>query len=58
MGDSSVNGPHLAERAGLFVIIALGESILVIGDIFAEAHWRASTLAAFVSAFVASVAMW
>jgi low temperature requirement protein LtrA len=58
VGDWNVDGPHLAERAGLFIIIALGESILVIGDTFAEAHWRASTLAAFLSAFVASVTMW
>jgi low temperature requirement protein LtrA len=56
--DWKVDGPHLAERAGLFIIIALGESVLVIGDTFAETHWTAARLAAFVAAFVASVAMW
>ncbi|HZL20358.1 MAG TPA: low temperature requirement protein A [Polyangia bacterium] len=56
--DWNVDGPHLAERAGLFIIIALGKSVLVIGDTFAETHWTAARLAAFVAAFVASVAMW
>jgi low temperature requirement protein LtrA len=56
--DWKVDGPHLAERAGLFIIIALGESVLVIGDTFAETRWTAARLVAFVAAFVASVAMW
>jgi low temperature requirement protein LtrA len=56
--DWDVHGPHLAERAGLFIIIALGESVLVIGDTFAETHWNAARLAAFAAAFVASVSMW
>ena len=48
----------MAERCGLFVIIALGKSILVTGATFAKLAWTPTTLAAFVVAFVGSVAMW
>ena len=56
--DWDVEGGHMAERCGLFIIIALGESILVTGATFAELPWTAATVAAFLSAFVGSVAMW
>jgi low temperature requirement protein LtrA len=56
--DWNVEGGHLAERAGLFIIIALGESILVIGHTFAEARWTAARLTAFAFEFISSVAMW
>ncbi|KRD80299.1 low temperature requirement protein A [Lysobacter sp. Root983] len=58
IGDWDVDGGHLAERCGLFVIIALGESILVTGATFAGLPLDASHTAAFVIAFVGSVAMW
>jgi low temperature requirement protein LtrA len=56
--DWSVEGGHLAERAALFIIIALGESILVTGATFAEADWDLITSLAFSVAFVGSLAMW
>ena len=56
--DWDIEGAHLAERCGLFVIIALGESILVTGAGFAELEWNSATIAGFVVAFVGSVAMW
>jgi low temperature requirement protein LtrA len=56
--DWDVEGGHLAERCGLFVIIALGESILVTGATFSNLAWSFSVVAAFLSAFVTSVAMW
>jgi low temperature requirement protein LtrA len=56
--DWDVEGGHLSERCGLFVIIALGESILVTGATFAKLGWNAATIAAFASAFVGSLAMW
>ena len=56
--DWDVEGAHLAERCGLFVIIALGESILVTGATFAELPWTAETGAAFLAAFLGSIAMW
>ncbi len=57
--DWNVDGSHLAERCALFVIIALGESLLVTGATFAglEALGTSQALA-FASAFVGSVAMW
>lgn len=56
--DWSVEGHHMAERCALFIIIALGESILVTGATFADLDWSPTTVAAFVVAFVGSVAMW
>jgi len=56
--DWDVEGGHMAERCGLFVIIALGESILVTGATFAELGPGLSTIAAFVTSFIGSVAMW
>jgi low temperature requirement protein LtrA len=54
----TVDGAHMAERCGLFIIIALGESILVTGATFASHAWTGPAVAAFVSAFLASVALW
>ncbi len=56
--DWTVEGGHLAERCGLFVIIALGESILVTGATFGEQAWSAAAIAAFAIAFVGSVTLW
>ncbi len=56
--DWDVDGHHLAERCALFVIIALGESVLVTGATFAGQAWTAPTVSAFVVAFLGSVAMW
>jgi low temperature requirement protein LtrA len=53
-----IDGGHLSERCGLFVIIALGESILVTGATFAESSWNATTIAAFLASFLGSIAMW
>lgn len=56
--DWDINGDHMAERAALFIIIALGESILVSGATFAEQQWNLISFSAFLTTFVASVAMW
>jgi low temperature requirement protein LtrA len=53
-----ISGHHLAERCQLFLIIALGESILVTGATFAEMELTVQSLAAAVVAFTGSVAMW
>jgi low temperature requirement protein LtrA len=53
-----IDGGHLSERCGLFVIIALGESILVTGATFAGTAWNATTSAAFLASFLGSIAMW
>ncbi|MBB6470029.1 low temperature requirement protein A [Aminobacter carboxidus] len=56
--DWDVDGGHMAERSALFIIIALGESILVSGATFAELEWNWVNFAAFLTTFFASVAMW
>jgi low temperature requirement protein LtrA len=56
--DWTVEAGHLAERCGLFVIIALGESILITGATFAGLAWTPTTFAAFANCFIGSVAMW
>lgn len=56
--DWTVEGGHFAERCGLFIIIALGESILITGQTFAGLAWTPATLAAFANGFIGSVAMW
>lgn len=56
--DWKVDGSHMAERASLFVIIALGESILVTGATAADHPATLSGICAFVVAFLGSVAMW
>jgi len=56
--DWNVEGGHMAERCGLFMIICLGESILVTGATFTDAVWSPAVLAAFAVAFVGSLAMW
>jgi low temperature requirement protein LtrA len=56
--DWNVDGGHMAERCALFVIIALGESLLVTGATFAELQWDGPTLAAFFSAVLGSILMW
>ena len=48
----------MAERCALFIIIALGEAIVVTGATFAELDWTADNDVAFVSALVGSIAMW
>ena len=56
--DWDISGEHMAERAQLFVIIALGESILVTGATFSVLAISTEAIIAFIVAFLGSVAMW
>src|SRR5215208_2284067 len=56
--DWNISATHMAERCKLFLIIALGESILVTGRTFGQLDITPATLAAFVVAFLGSVALW
>jgi low temperature requirement protein LtrA len=56
--DWSVEGGHMAERCALFIIIALGESVVVTGATFAEIAWTTTTMTAFGVALLGSIAMW
>jgi len=58
VADWVVEGGHMAERCAGFIIIALGESIVVTGATFAELTWTAENVGAFVSTFVGCLAMW
>ena len=58
VADWVVEGGHMAERCAGFIIIALGESIVVTGATFSELTWATETVVAFVSAFLGSLAMW
>ncbi len=58
-GDWAISGGHMAERCALFIIIALGEGIIVTGSQFARQPKRAGRrILAFVTAFIGSFAMW
>jgi low temperature requirement protein LtrA len=54
----AVEGGHMAERCAGFIIIALGEAIVVQGATFAELTWTHENVVAFLSALVGSIAMW
>ncbi|MGE0231034.1 MAG: low temperature requirement protein A [Flavobacteriaceae bacterium] len=54
----NVSGAHMAERCALFVIICLGETILVTGRIFSEGEWTGALMAAFAVAFMTTLALW
>jgi low temperature requirement protein LtrA len=56
--DWTIAGEHLAERCRLFVIVALGESILVTGRVVSDLPVDAERTVALVVAFVGSVALW
>lgn len=56
--DWDISGGHMAERCALFIIIALGEAILVTGATYAKLPQDGPTTMAFVSSFIGSAAMW
>ena len=54
----AVEGGHMAERCALFIIIALGEAVVVNGATFTELSWTTENILAFVFSLVGSIAMW
>ena len=48
----------MSERCGLFIIIALGESLLVTGATFAGMAWTKAVVSALIVSFLGSLAMW
>lgn len=54
----TINGGHMAERCALFVIICLGEALLVSGATFAEMAWDATGIVTFLSAVFGAIALW
>jgi low temperature requirement protein LtrA len=53
-----IEGTHLAERCSLFIMIALGESIVVIGATAAAHPATLPAVSAFAVAFIGCAAMW
>jgi low temperature requirement protein LtrA len=53
-----VGTEHFAERFGLFIILALGESIVLTGATTSESGLTPVRIVAFVMAFLASAAIW
>jgi len=57
--DWTIEGGHFAERCQAFILIALGESIVIIGATLAgEKSFTVPSVTAFVVAFAGSVALW
>jgi Bacterial low temperature requirement A protein (LtrA) len=57
--DWTIEGGQLSERCQLFVIVALGESLLAIGGTLAEvSQWNALTMSALGATFLSRLAMW
>lgn len=56
--DWNISGSHMAERCALFIIIALGEGIVVTGSGFAAEPPSIERVVALGIAFATSVTMW
>ena len=56
--DWTVTASYISERFKLFMILALGESIIVIGATFSDLEPDPATVLAFATAFAGSVGMW
>ena len=56
--EAHISGHHLAERCGLFVILSLGEVVLLVGTTFVGLAWAVPNVAAFVLSFVTLATMW
>lgn len=57
--DWTIEGGHLAERCQLFVIVALGETLLATGATLARAEvWEPAVLSAMLATFLGTLAMW
>jgi low temperature requirement protein LtrA len=54
----NVGTEHFAERFGLFIILALGESIVITGATTSDLDLDAARIIAFIMAFLASAALW
>ncbi len=56
--DWDISGTHMAERCALFIIIALGEAVLVTGSTFSTLSHDGPTITAFIASFLGSAVMW
>ena len=56
--EYDIEGTHFAERCQLFIIIALGESIVVTGATAADADLRSTVVLCLAVAFLETAALW
>jgi low temperature requirement protein LtrA len=56
--DSQIYAEHLLERFRLFFLIALGETVLTIGNAFAGVPLRTERVIAVTAAFAGTVSLW
>jgi low temperature requirement protein LtrA len=56
--DSQIYAEHLLERFRLFFLIALGETVLTLGNAFADQPVQADRLLVLAVAFAGTVALW
>lgn len=56
--DWNISGAHMAERCQLFLILSLGESILVTGATLSGLELTTPVVTAFVVTFIGSVTFW
>ena len=57
--DWTIEGGHLAERCQLFVIVALGETLLATGVAMADTEtWDVTMVSAVLATFFGTLAMW
>ena len=58
LGHTGIAGGHLVERFRLFFIIALGETVLTMGDAFTDEPFELERLLALAIGFTGTVAFW
>ena len=56
--DSQIYAEHLLERFRLFFLIALGETVLTIGNAFADVPLETETVIVVTAAFLGTVSLW
>jgi low temperature requirement protein LtrA len=56
--DWDIAGGHFAERCQAFILIALGESIVVTGESMTRLNVTAENVTAFIVAFLSTVTLW
>lgn len=58
VSDWDIDGEHIAERCALFLIIALGESLMITGATFEKLDWTAPQWITLLASVAATLAMW
>lgn len=56
--DWDISGGHLSERCGLFIILALGEAIVVIGTNFSQTFTGWPSIGALLISFIGAMTAW